>query len=250
MHERLAEIRSYVTRETEGALRDRVYHGLRAAILERLLVGGDRITELDLANALAVSRTPLREAFRMLQAEGLVSLSDRRGIVVRGLEIQDLLEIYEVRSPLDALVARKAAELGDAELVRKLRDNIEMSEFLLERERWSELREQFLAFHTLLQDACGNARLRDLLEDLLDYSNSSNAFTRPTPAHAPSTLADHARIFNAIKSGDGAAAAAAAMKHVANERAELLRSVGMQESKSHSERSNVDKKSSSKRRRS
>lgn len=240
--ERLAQLRGYALRETEGALRDRVYRALRAAILDRCLLHGDRITELELTAALDVSRTPLREAFRLLQAEGLIAMSDRRGIVVRGLEIQDLLEIYEVRSPLDALVARKAAELRDPEVVRKLRDNIEMSEFLLERKRWLELRGEFLRFHTLLQDACGNARLRELLDDLLEYSNSSSAFTRPTPEHAPSTLADHVRIYNAIKAGDPEAAATAAMKHVANERAELLRSLDLPKAGRSSAERSVSKK--------
>src|SRR5512138_3286528 len=110
LKERLSRVRTYVSQEADGALRDRVYRGLRTAILARDLVGGDRITELDLAATLDVSRTPLREAFRLLQAEGLVSMSDRRGIVVRGLEIQDLLEIYEIRTPLDALITRKVAQ--------------------------------------------------------------------------------------------------------------------------------------------
>lgn len=224
LKERLSRVRTYVSQEADGALRDRVYRGLRTAILARDLVGGDRITELDLAATLDVSRTPLREAFRLLQAEGLVSMSDRRGIVVRGLEIQDLLEIYEIRTPLDALITRKVAQARDPEVLRKLRENVEMSEFLLERERWAELREEFVQFHVIMQDACGNARLRDLLTGLLDYSSSSKSFIRPTPEHAPSTLADHIRIYNAIKAGKVEAAAAAAIAHVNNERAELLRS--------------------------
>lgn len=224
LKERLSHVRLYVSQETEGSLRDRVYKALRTAILARDLVGGDRITELDLAASLDVSRTPLREAFRLLQAEGLVSISDRRGIVVRGLELQDLLEIYEIRTPLDALITRKAAQARNPELIRKLRENIEMSEFLLGRERWAELRDQFVQFHAIIQNSCGNSRLRDLLTDLLEYSNSSTAFTRPRPEHAPSTLADHARIYNAIKAGNADAAEAAAITHVDNERAELLRS--------------------------
>jgi DNA-binding GntR family transcriptional regulator len=223
LKERLAQVRDYVLHDAGGSLRDRVYRALRAAILARSLVGGDRITELDLATTLNVSRTPLREAFRLLQAEGLVSLSDRRGIVVRGLGAQDFLEIYEIRASLDALVARKAAQCRDPEFLRKLRDNLEMSEFLLQRERWTELREEFLRFHKLVQDVCGNARLRDLLEDLQEYSNSSPALTRATPRHAPDTLADHLRIYEAIVAGDAEAAAIAATEHVQNERLELLR---------------------------
>ena len=220
--DRLGQVRVVYQREREGALRDRVYRSLRAVILARGFRGGERITEVELSNSLSVSRTPLREAFRLLQAEGLVNLAEGRGIVVRGMEVQDFLEIYEIRAALDGVVARNATVNRSPEFLKRLQENIEISEFLLARERWEDLQEEFRKFHTLLQDACGNARLRDLLSNLQDYSSASSEFTRPTPEHAPSTYADHVRLYDAIKSGDPEAAAKAAIIHVENERAELL----------------------------
>lgn len=218
---RLSRVREHFFKDPEGPLRDRVYRALRSGILAHELIGGDRITEFDLSTTLDVSRTPLREAFRLLQAEGLVTMSERRGVVVRGLGLQDFLDIYEMRAPLDQLVARKAAQNQDPDFLRKLRDNIEISEFLLDRKRWPELKQQFLLFHTLIQEVCGNARLRDLLQGLQDYTSSAPSITRPTPTHAPSTLADHVRIYEAIKAHDADAAGAAALLHVENERANL-----------------------------
>lgn len=214
---RLALVRAHFDRETEGPLRERVYRALRAAILARDLIGGDRITEVELASELDISRTPLREAFRLLQSGGLVSISDRRGIVVRGLGPQDFQEIYEIRAPLEAIVARRAALNTDPEFRRKLRDNIELSEFLLQRERWQELRDEFIKFHAIMQEASGNTRLSDLLGELLEYSISSNRGEGPDPSHAPSTLADHRRIWQAIEDGDPDAAARHALAHVHHE---------------------------------
>ncbi|MGY1520517.1 MULTISPECIES: GntR family transcriptional regulator [unclassified Luteimonas] len=214
---RLALVRAHFDRETEGPLRERVYRALRAAILTRDLIGGDRITEVELASALDISRTPLREAFRLLQSGGLVSISDRRGIIVRGLGPQDFQEIYEIRAPLEAIVARRAALNPDPAFRRQLRDNIELCEFLLERERWQELRDEFIKFHAILQESSGNTRLADLLGELLEYSISSNRGEGPDPAHAPSTLADHRRIWKAIEDGDADAAATHALAHVHHE---------------------------------
>jgi DNA-binding GntR family transcriptional regulator len=218
----LAQVRAAFQRDTEGSLRDRVYRSLRSVILARGFRGSDRITEVELSNSLKVSRTPLREAFRLLQAEGLVNMADGRGIVVRGMGVQDFLEIYEIRAALDGVVARNATKNRTPEFLKKLEQNIEMAEFLLTRQRWQELQAEFRRFHRLIQDACGNTRLRDLLSNLQDYSSASSEFTCPTPEHAPATHADHVRLYEAIKSGDAEAAAKAAIMHVDNERQELL----------------------------
>jgi DNA-binding GntR family transcriptional regulator len=214
---RLALVREHFHRETEGPLRERVYRALRSAILARDLIGGDRITEVDLATELSISRTPLREALRLLQSGGLVSLSDRRGIIVRGLGPQDFQEIYEIRAPLEAIVARRAALNPDPDFRRRLRDNVELCEFLLQRQRLKELREEFLKFHAILQDASGNTRLSDLLGELLEFSISSNRGEGPDPAHAPKTLADHRLILEAVEAGDAAAAERLALAHVHHE---------------------------------
>ena len=187
-----------------------------------VLIGGASLFAAASFGLAASSTATTFLAFRLLQAEGLVNLAEGRGIVVRGMEVQDFLEIYEIRAALDGVVARNATVNRSPEFLKRLQENIEISEFLLARERWEDLQEEFRKFHTLLQDACGNARLRDLLSNLQDYSSASSEFTRPTPEHAPSTYADHVRLYDAIKSGDPEAAAKAAIIHVENERAELL----------------------------
>ena len=205
-----------------GPLRERVFRALRSAILGGQLITGDRITEADLSEALNVSRTPLREAFRGLEVEGLVAVADQRGVVVRGLSAQDFLEIYEIRAALDVLAARRAAERIKDDALKELADNVEMGEFLIKKKRWRELKQQFRRFHELIQESCGNNRLCELLSDLQDYSSRSSEFSEPTAENAPSTHADHVRLFKALEDHDSDAAAKAALTHIDNEQRKML----------------------------
>lgn len=217
----LRQVRVAFDETSQGPLRDRVYKALRTAILAKDLTSGDRVTEAELCTALEVSRTPVREAFRTLQAEGLVTVSNSRGIVVRGISVQDFLEIYEIREALDILAARGAARNMTDETEALLRHNLELSEFLMERQRWDELRREFRTFHELIQAHCGNRRLSEMLAMLQDHSSGAPEFTQPTSTHAPSTLVDHRTIFDALRARDMDAAGDAARAHVRNERHEL-----------------------------
>src|SRR5258707_14819049 len=107
-------------REQGGSLQDRVFRTLRAAILDGRLASDEKVTEQAVSLALNVSRTPLREAFRRLEAEGLVAPSPSRGVVVRGLTWQDFENIYEIPGVLDPLAARLAATRISAEALEQL----------------------------------------------------------------------------------------------------------------------------------
>jgi DNA-binding GntR family transcriptional regulator len=220
--QRMLAVRAKFDEPANGSLRERVFRALRASILGGQLVRGDRITEADLSEALNVSRTPLREAFRGLEAEGLVTVADQRGLVVRGLTAEDFLEIYEIRAVLDVLAARRAAERISDKALKELANNVEMAEFLMKKKRWPELRQQFRRFHELVQESCGNARLCGLLCDLQDYSSRSSEFTLPTAKNAPSTHADHISLFKALSAHDSEAAAKVALAHIENERRKML----------------------------
>ena len=91
-------------------LRDVVFQTLRQAILTGELKPGERLMEIHLANRLGVSRTPVREAIRMLTLEGLVTMITRRGAEVSRISRQDISDVLEVRGSLDALAVRLACE--------------------------------------------------------------------------------------------------------------------------------------------
>src|SRR5258707_6080421 len=115
-------------REQGGSLQDRVFRTLRAAILDGRLASDEKVTEQAVSLALNVSRTPLREAFRRLEAESLVVPSPQRGVIVRGLTWQDFDDIYEIRSILEPLAVRRAATRIGAQALEEMRGCLELAE--------------------------------------------------------------------------------------------------------------------------
>jgi DNA-binding GntR family transcriptional regulator len=186
---------------------------LRSAILAGHLPPGDKITEQDVSAALRVSRTPLREAFRRLEAEGLVTPSPSRGVVVRGLTWQDFEDIYEMRAVLEPLAARRAATRMTAELLEELRGYLELAEFFAGKRRFKEVERQNALFHLAIYRECGNARLRDTLAELSDYVHRSPLYQEHGPGSSLELLEEHRRMFDALAARDPRAAERAAREH-------------------------------------
>ena len=98
-------------------LRDVVFETLRDAIIKQVLKPGERLMEIQLADEMGVSRTPVREAIRKLELEGLVVMVPRKGAYVAGVSMKDIHEVYEVRAALEMLAVSLAAErITDEEL--------------------------------------------------------------------------------------------------------------------------------------
>lgn len=222
MSERFRTVAERLQRERNGSLGERVYRSLRGAILAGRLEPGERITEFELAAALKVSRTPLREALQRLESEGLVLSEPGRGTVVRGLTPTDLAEIYQIRRNLEGLAARlAAARITPAEL-EKLRSHLELMEFFTQRERWEDVIEQNIAFHSTVYSASGNRRLADLLYSLQEYVQGTRGYALRVPGRAPHALAEHRALYEALAAGDADRAAEIASAHVLNTSQQVL----------------------------
>ena len=202
--------------ESGVSLQDRVYRALRAAILAGQLPAGDKITEQDVSAVLHVSRTPLREAFRRLEAEGLVTPSPSRGVVVRGLTWQDFEDIYELRAVLEPLAARRTASRMTPALLDELRGHLELAEFFAGKLRFGDVERQNALFHRAIYRECGNARLRDTLAELSDYVHRSPLYQQHGPGSSLELLNEHRRLFDALAAGDPRAAERAAREHSAS----------------------------------
>jgi DNA-binding GntR family transcriptional regulator len=140
---------------------------LRRAILSGALAGGTRLVQADIAAQLKVSTTPVREALRDLIADGLILFDPHRGAIVRGVEIAEVIEVYEIRRTLEPLAVRKAAqritaeEIAAAEALQNRMDNEE------DLATWAELN---LRFHSLIERAAGSPRLQSIVKSLQDAS--------------------------------------------------------------------------------
>lgn len=198
----------------ERSLGDFVHQELKRFILDGKYRAGERIRESDVTSELKVSRTPVREAFRRLQSEGLLKFEPQRGVVVAELNRQEVAELYAMRQHMEGFAARCAAQHAtDSE--------IEVIEYILEQTKSVEGEiHQFnqinWELHNAIYSAAHNRFLIRAFEALSD-SMSLLQGAKYIPAGRPAVLhEEHSRIVEAIKRRDPDAADKAAQHHVRN----------------------------------
>lgn len=208
-------------------LREVVCETLRSAIRKGVLQPGERLMEIQLAEELGVSRTPVREAIRKLELEGYVVMMPRRGTYVASLSIRDINEVFEIRTSLDSLASGLAAErITPEELERLERLLVLISEYI-ERGDMDKIVETDMQFHDLLYQASRNARLVGIIFNLRDQLTRFRTISMGHPGRLEETLEEHRRLVEAISQGDVELAQKAAEKHM--ERAEHTLLVSMEE---------------------
>jgi DNA-binding GntR family transcriptional regulator len=195
-----------------GTTADAVYRALRHGIVNGDLAPGERLRSDALANELRVSRTPVREALRKLEAEGLVQRSGA-ALTVHALSEQDLTEVFYVREALEGMAARLAAENATPSEIAAIGELLEDMETVLRRGDVATLRRLTGEFHQLICRAAHNNRLLQSLQTLLDHVRqiqTSTLFNAGRPAQA---LQEHRDLLRAIEARDGNLAEELARAH-------------------------------------
>jgi len=203
-------------RSANGTTADAVYEALRQRIVDGELGPGQRLRSDALATALKVSRTPVREALRKLEAEGLIEPSPRGGLIVRELTEEDLTEVFYMREALEGLAARLAAENATRSDVSELHILLEDMEAVARRGEFKTLRALTGEFHQLVARAAHNRRLAQTLKALQDQVRQvqwSTLFLGGRPAAA---LKEHKSLISAIEASDGDRAENLARAHRRN----------------------------------
>lgn len=198
-----------------------VTNKLREAVLGGDYAGGTRLNEVDLAEALAVSRTPIRAALSTLAAEGLLEYRPNSGYVVKAFAAKDIEGIYVVRADLEGLCARLVAQQGLSDLHRGLIHKVlEESEQLQNAEDWTEevsdvWRDLNDRFHNTLIEASGNSHLAMMLRKsrAIPLLNQLK-FRWFDVATLARSHDDHCQVFAAITSGQVVRAESIAAEHV------------------------------------
>lgn len=209
--ERLAELKE--KHAGRGSAADVAYWAIRDAVRNRIIRSGEALVEVTLANALSMSRTPIREALRRLELERLIVNLPRRGLVVPNITLGDLVEIFEIREVLEALATRRAAMgMGPAE-IEALRATLLESEEAAETEDLHALSVSSYRFHSLIRAGSKNSRLPDLIH-LLEDSHRSWWMTQFAPERAAAAVLEHRGIFEAIAAGESDEAERLAKDHV------------------------------------
>lgn len=147
-------------------LRDVVFHTLREAILKGELKPGERLMELQLASKLGVSRTPIREAIRMLEQEGLAVTIPRRGAEVARMTEKDMKDVLQIREVLDELAVRLACDNITKEEIKELEKQMLQFENSTKQGDIKKIAEADVAFHDTIYHAAGNAKLVTMLDNM------------------------------------------------------------------------------------
>ncbi|SRR5258706_2198812 len=202
----------------------RAYRELRRRILDNELLPDAQYLEQELANALNMSRTPVREALIRLSEERLVEVRPRHGARVIPVSVDDMREIYELLTELESMAARRVAERGlkPADLTR-LEFAVAQMDAALERDDLAAWARGDETFHALLVDLAGNSRLSEVVAMFRDQAHRARMQTlrlRPKPVDSNR---DHAAVVAAIRRRDGETAAGVHRRHRQQAGAMLLK---------------------------
>ncbi|HIV42053.1 MAG TPA: GntR family transcriptional regulator [Candidatus Mediterraneibacter guildfordensis] len=198
-------------------LRDVVFNTLRRAILRGELKPGERLMEIQLANKLGVSRTPIREAIRKLELEGLVLMVPRKGAEVAEITEKNLRDVLEVRCALEELAVQLACDRIDPERMQQLLDAAAHFRDILGTADITELGEADEAFHDVIFQATDNRRLIQLLNNLREQMYRYRIEYLKKKECYPQLLEEHAAIIQAIREHDKAKATEITVQHINNQ---------------------------------
>lgn len=194
-------------------LRDIVCDEVRSRIINGEYAPGSHLVEDRLAQDLGVSRNPVREALRVLEAEGFIDMIPRRGAVVATLSDDEVRDIFDVRTALERLAAELAARRASEEDVASLRDVLAEAEDALKRDDVGALTDLNAVFHERVLALSGNGYLRDTMLQLRGRMKWIFSRTASTP-RGQHSLDEHGELVDAIAAGDEEAAAELAVRHV------------------------------------
>lgn len=217
-----------IENEPQSQVRDKVYERLRQAILKGRLQPGDRLVERKLAEQLAVSRTPVREAIRMLELEGLVSHLPRVGAMVARVNDMEVFEIYRIRAVLEGLAARMAAERIGAEQLEHLGVLLKYIEAYSAEGDVGNLEKVHREFNDLIYKAANSQRLYGMITTLVDHITRFIRVGYSYPGRIPEATREHRQLVEAIKMRDGDLSERIAREHIDNSRRAYFREMAQQ----------------------
>lgn len=196
---------------------------LRDAILNGRFQEGSRLRQTDLADKLAISRTPIREALGRLQQEGLIDLLPGGGVRVALLNLAEAAELYDLREVLDGLGARLAAQSAGGGALARLRKALESMARCVERQDANQWFPAHVTFHDEILRASGNKRLQGLSSLVRLSIRHFHPLLLKIGYRLEDALTEHRRIYEAIAAHDPALAERLARAHIANAKEIVLK---------------------------
>ncbi|MBP3603759.1 MAG: GntR family transcriptional regulator [Lachnospiraceae bacterium] len=198
------------------SLRGRVFNRLREDILSGKYKEHEELKEVAIGEELGVSRTPVREAFRQLELEGLIQIVPNKGAYVTGITAKDVKDIYMIRSSLEGMCARLVTENITEEQLEELEENVYLASYHAAKGHMEQMAELDTRFHHILYEACDSKMLQNLLEDFHQYVMRVRRKTLSTKERGIASNEEHKLIMEAIKAKNPDEAERLANMHMNN----------------------------------
>ena len=213
-----------LTREVSDkySLRGRVFTKIRDDILNGVYKEHEELKEARIGKELGVSRTPVREALRQLELEGLVQIIPNRGAFVTGISAKDVRDIYMIRSRLEGLCARWACEHITREQLEAMEENVYLAEFHAGKGHMEQMAELDNQFHHTLYRACDSKMLEPLLNDYHEYLLRVRKKALSSIDRGTASNKEHRSIMEAIRAGNADLAERLASEHMKNAYANMV----------------------------
>ncbi len=203
-----------ISMDDAHSLRAQVFSEIERAILDGNLKAGDSLIELKLSQELGVSRTPVREALRQLELEGLVKTIPNKGAIVIGVSQKDIEDIYTLRMVLEGLAARWAAQNITDEELERLENVVELQEFYAEKNDVLQVWQLDNKFHEIIFSACNSRIMTHTLMGFHHYIQKAREMSFQTSGRPTLAASEHRKILDALKKHDGDSSEFLTSEHV------------------------------------
>ncbi|MFQ5850717.1 MAG: GntR family transcriptional regulator [Candidatus Binatia bacterium] len=190
---------------------------LKRAILAGKLAPGERLSEEKLTGMLKVSRVPLREAFRRLEAQGYITFLSDNQAVVSNPTVEDIQDPYTIASVLEGLAARLAVQRADEEEVARLRELHQLLRQAYQKRDLESYYESNSNFHRFIAEIAGNQRLYLLINELRSEIRKSRILSLRAPQRLDYSMREHDQILDAFLKRNSELAESTAVKHLENQ---------------------------------
>lgn len=195
-------------------IREIVFVELKKAIFDGRIKEGEHLVESAVADEMNVSRTPVREALRQLEAEGLVVNIPRRGTIVRGFTMKDAIEIYDLREVLEGLMARLACKNITAEDINKLKHILVLMEETIQKKDYDAYLKLHKDYNNIILNSTNNKRLQVMMKNIYEHLISLRSISLYKEDRRFLALEEHKQIVDTIERGDEIEAERLTRNHV------------------------------------
>lgn len=210
-------------------LREVIFKTLREAIIVGELKPGERLMEVQLAEKMGVSRTPVREAIRKLELEGLVTMIPRRGAHVADLSPKDIIDVLEVRGALDGLATALSSVRMKEEQIKELKQVNKQFAAYVEKENLQGTIKKDVEFHEIIYRSSGNDKLIQIISNLREQVHRFRVVYLKDYSSPKDIAREHLEIIDAISSRDPDAALNAAKRHIKNQEIGIINAINKSE---------------------